>query len=197
MNTMKNFDITKLQYYFDHMISFRSADILKWCRTNLDNLDFDIQYAANDIYNHYFSNNDKKPSMRAFYYIQNNSNFSNTMYKLTRDPVMSPTGDQLSKGKYSNYLKTLIVDTNQLYKTLNLFQTNNLMIQTDIDTLSSIEDLFHRRLYTIIDVVEVDLKEYYKYTQYQKSQIYSIHKNHIEDLKTLIFMIQCCEKKAL
>lgn len=192
MNTMKNFDLNKLEYYYDNMISFKCADIIKWCETNLDNSDFNIQYAANDIYKNYFKNNDKKPSLRAFYYIIHNT-FSNNLYKLLRDPVLSPTGIDTSKGKCSLYTQDLINATNIQFNKIDELNKKGLLIQSDKESIKNINDIFFRRIINVLGE-NFDIKKYYKYTQYQKSQIYFIHKNRLEDLKTLIYMIKCCNK---
>lgn len=193
MNTMKNFDLNKLEYYYDNMISFKCADIIKWCETNLDNSDFNIQYAANDIYKNYFNiNNDKKPSLRAFYYIIHNT-FSNNLYKLLRDPVLSPTGIDTSKGKCSLYTQDLINATNIQFNKIDELNKKGLLIQSDKESIKNINDIFFRRIINVLGE-NFDIKKYYKYTQYQKSQIYFIHKNRLEDLKTLIYMIKCCNK---
>ena len=66
---MKGFDITQLQYYYDNKISFKCIDILKWAKSNLDNNNFDIKYAAQDLMNHYFIKPFRRPNNDCYYFI--------------------------------------------------------------------------------------------------------------------------------
>lgn len=88
-STMKRFDIYKLDHYYRTSVSFKCSDILDWCTRNMDNEVFDIAYAAEEIYNHYFASG-RTPNPRSYYYIKYNCN-SRYLYYLERDLVLSPT----------------------------------------------------------------------------------------------------------
>jgi hypothetical protein len=186
---MKDFDITKLDEYYEQKVSFKCIDILKWCIANLYNEDFDISFAAHDIYNHYFADNSrKKPNNTAFYYIIYNE-YSRSLYRMIRDVVVSPFNK--SKGISSTEIQNLI-KTSDFY--INKIFSSKKAIKEDRDLVMETNKVYKRRLYTVLGK-GFNIKYFYKYNNTQRNQIYSIHMDRLSDLKTIWETIKVCKEE--
>lgn len=183
---MKNFDISKLDEYYDSMISFKCVDILKWVQANMENPDFDIQFAAQDIYGHYFSNKNKKrkPKNDYFYFIKNNA-YGKTLYKLERDYVLSPT--KLKKNITSTLIEQLNKETINIRNKITCSEEAGVWEMTLID---GIEQMYKSRLTSVIGKPYIEADKFHKYKDNQKGQIYSITTERLKDYQTLIFVFK-------
>ena len=73
MSKNNNINMERLDHYYDQRFSFKCSDIFKWCRRNISNPNFDVSYAASELYNHYFTS-ERRPNLQSYYYIRYNTN---------------------------------------------------------------------------------------------------------------------------
>ena len=191
MNTMKGFNITQLQYYYDNRISFKCIDILKWAKANLSNNDFNIKYAAQDLMSHYFIRSYRRPNNDCFYYICENE-FSKNLYKIERDYIMSPITQ--GKGKDVSLIKKLQKDSDNIIT--KILSSNN-CTEWERKYITYINNVYRKRIFTITEGdSDILYTKYYKYSKKQKNQIYSIVKDRLKDLQTLLYIFKRIEVQS-
>lgn len=186
MNTMKGFDITKLQYYYDNRISFKCVDILEWAKTNLSNEDnFDVKYAAQDLMSHYFIRSYRRPNNDCFYYICENA-YSKNLYKIERDYIMSP--QEKGKGQEVSYIFKMLKDSDNI---ITKILSGRHCTDWERNYIDYINKVYRKRIYTITDGdTDIISSKYYKYSNRQRNQIYSIVRDRQKDLQTLYFVFK-------
>lgn len=193
MNTMKGFNLTKLQYYYDNRISFKCIDILKWAKSNLSNeVDFNVKYAAQDLMSHYFIKSYRRPNNDCYYYICENE-YSKNLYKIERDYIMSPI--EKGKGKDPTYIEKIQKESDIL---INKILSSRKCSDWERKYITYINNVYRKRILTITEGdSDIIFGKYYKYSKKQKNQIYSIAKDRLKDLQTLYFVFKKIEVQSI
>ena len=177
-----NFDITKLDFYYSNNKSMKGYEIYSWCIENRDNPDYDISFAANEIYNSYYINEYKSPKHSQFYFIVFNS-YSNKIYSIVRDTVLSPTR---YKDVIINY-ETIqrIIDNGDCY--IYSIKNNEKTNKDDLKELDSINQLLVDRIEMLFsdNTSKFSINRINKYNDYRKRQIYSCYIEWLSDLSVL------------
>ena len=184
MNEMKDFDINKLDEYYEKSISFKLSDVVKWCNANKDNSNFDINYAANDLIDRYFSDGNFRTDKRCYFYIRY-AVYSKHLYRIERDYIMSPLHNK--NGTSSTIIKDMINRGNRLK---NKIISDERSTNYEIETINKIEELYTRRIYTITKESCVDLTGYFKYNIRQKNAIWAICNDRLKDLQLVYFILR-------
>lgn len=188
MNTMKGFDITQLQYYYDNKISFKCIDIIKWARSNLNNKNFDIKYAAQDLMNHYFIKSYRHPNNDCYYFICENE-YSKNLYKIERDYIMSPS--KKGGGRNITGIKNFLKESDNI---ITKMQSDKYCTDWERKYIDYINSVYRRRIFLITEESDINYNKYYRYTAKQKNQIYSVVKDRLKDLQTLYFIFKKVKK---
>lgn len=180
--TMKSFDISRIEYYYENKISFRCIDIKVWCKENMKNEDFDIRYAANEIYNRYFSAKSHVPNFNYYYYIAPNSN-SKYLYYLERDKILSPLENNIvpSKLELERYQSSIM----DMEHKITFHPNRN---KEDIEYIKSLDKLYRRRMRLIFHRT-FQLSRYEKMYNREKYIALLIMKDRFYDLYTRSVML--------
>ena len=177
-----DFDITKLDFYYNNNQSMKGYEIRSWCLSNIDNPDYDISFAAKEIYNSYYKKESKSPNDSQFYFVVFNS-YSTKIYSIVRDTVMSPTRYRDVKINYETIQN--IIDNGECY--IYSIKNNNKTNQNDLNELVSINNLLDRRLEELFsdNALQFSIHNMYRYSDYRKRQIYSCYIEWLSDLSVL------------
>ena len=188
LNSMRSFNLSKLDFYYENKISFRCADIYNWCIHNVGNTNFDKQYAANELYRHYFANEKKSPNRNLYYYIVQNHD-SKYLYHLERDIVLSPSKE--SRPLFYDQIVTRLNSIDNLEKRIRNHENK---AQEDIDFINSVTKIYNRRIRLILHR-RLREDKYDKVSTKDKQIIYNILMDRIEDLSTRLTVLDFIEMK--
>ena len=185
---MKGLDIGNLDELLSNGHSFRGKYILEWCQSNFDNSDFNISYAAKEIYDTYLSNHSERPiNLNNFYYvIYCNAFMRNRIYSISRDTVLSPKFDpDKAPVKLKNMEK--VINTVMSFKKLITNKGNK---DDKILLDKSIRLLYYRlNLFGIGDIKKLR-HIFNNQNDYKKYQLYTIVRDCAVDLKTIYYLIE-------
>ena len=180
MSKNNNINMERLDHYYDQRFSFKCSDIFKWCRRNISNPNFDVSYAASELYNHYFTS-ERRPNLQSYYYIRYNTN-SKYLYRIERDIVLSP-------------LSLPSVDMVKLHVLLRKIDRLECKIrnhknatQEDLDKLSTITSIFNRRCRSIIHS-RFHIEKFSKLSHKDKAIINCICEDRYKELQLICIVL--------
>lgn len=184
---MKNFDISNLDYYYQNRISFRCSDIINWCKSNFDNSDFNISYAAKELYNHYFSDENRMPKKDTFFYIIYNE-YAKNLYRIIKDKVMCgfKTKDYIPLEEVIKRTDSIIDD----------IKSSDVCSCSDIAYINKINNVYKRRMSIMVRKKKsFNLKYYHACDSNTKHVLYNIHKDKLDELQLILFTLRQIEKR--
>ena len=185
---MKNeLDINNLDELLFMGHSFKGKYILEWCKSNLNNEDFNISYAANEIYNTYLNNSERPLNLNNFYYIVYcNAFLRNRLYSISRDTILSPKYDST---KQPVHIKNIEKGINSIIIHKKLIISNG--DKYDKPLLDKGMKLLYYRLNLLgIKNIKDLTKSFNKFNAYKKYQVYSVIKDCASYLKMIYIALK-------